>query len=77
MCGCLSHGPHWGPGPQPRHVPGLGIELVTLWFAAHTQKILVLLCSSSAPVHFTFLPQGKKRPKNYTNSKPLHEKLIC
>ena len=21
MCGCLSHVPHWGPGPQPRHVP--------------------------------------------------------
>ena len=21
MCGCLSHGPHQGPGLQPRHVP--------------------------------------------------------
>ena len=21
MCGCLSSAPHWGPGPQPRHVP--------------------------------------------------------
>ena len=21
MCGCLSRGPHWGPGLQPRHVP--------------------------------------------------------
>ena len=21
VCGCLSHAPHWGPGPQPRHVP--------------------------------------------------------
>ena len=20
-CGCLSHTPSWGPGPQPRHVP--------------------------------------------------------
>ena len=20
-CGCLSHAPYWGPGPQPRHVP--------------------------------------------------------
>ena len=28
----LTH-PHWGPGPQPRHVPWLGIELVILWFA--------------------------------------------
>ena len=33
MCGCLSHTFHWGPGPQPRHVPWLGIEPVTLWFA--------------------------------------------
>ena len=29
---CLSHAPTWGPGPQPRNVPWLGIELVTLWF---------------------------------------------
>ena len=32
MCGCLSCGPYWGPGLQPRHVPWLGIEPVTLWF---------------------------------------------
>ena len=38
MCGCLSHGPHCGPGPQPRHVPWLGIEPVTLWFAALAQS---------------------------------------
>ena len=25
--------PYLGPGPQPRHVPQLGIELATLWFA--------------------------------------------
>ena len=25
-------GPHQGPGPQPRQVPWLGIEPVTLWF---------------------------------------------
>ena len=28
----LSHGPNWGPGPQPRHVPWLGIVPVTLQF---------------------------------------------
>ena len=33
MCGCLSHAPYWGPGPQPRHVPWLEIEPVTLWCA--------------------------------------------
>ena len=32
MCGCLWSTPYWGPGLQPRHVPWLGIELVTLWF---------------------------------------------
>ena len=37
MCGCLSGGAHWGPGPQPRHVPWLGIELATLWFPACVQ----------------------------------------
>ena len=29
---CLSHNPNWGPGPQPRHVPWLGIEPVTFLF---------------------------------------------
>ena len=38
MCGRLSHGPHWGPGPQPGHVPQLGIEPATLWFAACAQS---------------------------------------
>ena len=33
MSGCLSCAPYWGPGPQPRHVPWLGIKLVTLRFA--------------------------------------------
>ena len=37
MCGCLLCTPYlctlyWGPGPQPRHVPWLGVEPVTLWF---------------------------------------------
>ena len=30
---CLLYAPNWGPGLQPWHVPLLGIELVTLWFA--------------------------------------------
>ena len=38
MCGYLLHVPHWGPGPLPRHVPWLGIELATLWFTACTQS---------------------------------------
>ena len=30
---CLWHAHNCEHGPQPRHVPWLGIELVTLWFA--------------------------------------------
>ena len=30
MSGCLSSAPYWVPGPQPRHVPWLGIQLATL-----------------------------------------------
>ena len=29
MCGCLLRAPYWGPGLKPRHVPWLGIELVS------------------------------------------------
>ena len=32
MCGCLSHIPYWGPGPQPGYVPWLGIKPGNLWF---------------------------------------------
>ena len=30
--------PHWGPGPQPRHVPWLGIEPATPGFIAQAQS---------------------------------------
>ena len=33
VCGCLSPAPYWGPGPKPRHMPWLGIQTATLWFA--------------------------------------------
>ena len=33
ICGCLLCVPYWGPGLQPRHVPWLGMELVTFCFA--------------------------------------------
>ena len=32
MCGCLLCAPDWGPGGQPRHVGGAGMEPGTLWF---------------------------------------------
>ena len=33
ICGCLSCATYRRPGLQPRHVPWLGIEPETLWFA--------------------------------------------
>ena len=30
--------PHWGSGPQPRHVPWLGIKPTIFWFAACAQS---------------------------------------
>ena len=33
MCGCLLCTPNWRRGLQPRNVPWLGMEPVTLWFA--------------------------------------------
>ena len=30
--GCLLHTPNWGPGPQSRHVPQLGIKSATFRF---------------------------------------------
>ena len=33
MGGCFSHAPWWELGPQPRHVPWLGIKSATFWFA--------------------------------------------
>ena len=38
MCGCPSHAPYWGPGPQPRHVPCLGIEPEALSPLSHTSQ---------------------------------------
>ena len=39
LVSCLLHNPNWGPGPQPRRVPWLGIELVTFlvtgWHLIH------------------------------------------
>ena len=33
QCVVASHAPPTGPGLQPRHVPRLGFEPATLWFA--------------------------------------------
>ena len=38
VCGCVSLGPHWRPGLQPRHLPWLGGEPETLWFTDHAHS---------------------------------------
>ena len=68
MCGCLSSAPYWGPGLQPRHVPWLGIELATLWFAGQLSihyatpvKVLnILYCSKLLQnEHLNFIQKVK------------------
>ena len=55
MCGCLLHTPNWGPGPQPRHVPWLGIEPVTLWLAG--QHSIHWATPARAKTILKFLPK--------------------
>ena len=58
MCGCHSCTPYWGPGPQPRNVPWLGIELATLWFTGcHSVHQ-----ATPARAEYTFLKQKVKQP---------------
>ena len=51
LCGCLSHAPHRGPGPQPRHAPWLGIEPATLWFPG--QHSIHWATPARVPPHFS------------------------
>ena len=41
----------WGPGPRPRHVAWLGIELATVWFAVRCSPHW----ATPARAHFTFI----------------------
>ena len=63
LWGCLLPACDWGPGPQPRHVPWLGIKLVTFWFSGQSYihwatrpGLLVYIlstCCSHSPDHFS------------------------
>ena len=69
VCGCLSNTPHWGPGLQPRHVPWLGIEPVTLWFTGQHS------------VHWATRARAISVLENGNNTKPLQlsdtEMMCC
>ena len=75
MCGCLFRAPHWGPGPQPRHVPWLGIEPATLWFTG--QHSVHWATSARAMIniltHWFILALGTK----FINIKPSTIGLEC
>ena len=68
---CLLHAPNWGPGPQPRHVPWLGIEPANCQFTGQrsmywaTQPCLSFF--SLHPRTFCFsllLERGREREKH-------------
>ena len=56
MCCCLLCAPYWGPGLQPRHVPWLGIEPVTLWFA---DQYSIYWATPARAKMCRILPQGR------------------
>ena len=58
MCGCLSCVPHWGPSPQPRHVPCLGIEQQPFGLQANAQ---------STPARVMIFLKGKCNMYTHTN----------
>ena len=60
LIGCLSHTPKWGPDPQPRRVPWLGIKPMTFRFTGSTQ--------STEP--------HQPRQESYFSKKALNELLL-
>ena len=77
MRGWLSLAPYWGPGLQPRHVPWLGTELVTLWLEG--QYHWATPARAPSPLHsfpHNLLPSG-----NHQNTLHIHDYvsvlLVC
>ena len=60
LISCLLHIPNWGPGPQPRHVPWLGIKPVTLWFTG--QHSIHWATPAKAVVIFNSSPRKFAQP---------------
>ena len=71
MCGCFLHVPlSWGPGLQPRHVPWLGIEPVTFWFAGQHS------IHWATPTRASFMFFKHYLPPNYKSFRP-QKTWIC
>ena len=83
MCGCLSHAPYWGPGPQPRHVFWLGIDMATLWFtgqhsihwATPARAVTIFLFNPCASSLIYFLHYIHPSPNLYNY--PLLHTVLC
>ena len=71
VCGCLSCTPCWGPGPQSRHVPWLGIEPAILWFTGRHSIYWVI--PARAKSHFF----KDKAPCNLLNGEKVALLLMC
>ena len=56
-CGCFPLGPHWGPDPQPWHVPWLGIKPVTLWFIGLNSVHWATSARAAWPLFITFIKE--------------------
>ena len=80
MCGCLLSAPYWGPGLHPRHVPWLGIKLVTLRFTSPRS----IHWATPARANFSFLKnillfldrgrEGERRGEEHWCAREI---LIC
>ena len=71
MCGCLLCAPYWGPGPQPRHVPWLGIQSATLCFAVW--RSIHWATPARAPKYYF----SNCIPQIISNKKFLAQKHMC
>ena len=67
--------PLWGPGLKPKHVPWLGIEPVTLWFAGQHSIHWATPARAQLPCRFKIVHKKKKvedmRKNLNTNKNPL------
>ena len=64
MCGCLSCAPYWGPGLQPRNVPGLVIQSAIPWLAGHSVHWATLARVFFKDFLFIFREKGREGERN-------------
>ena len=62
--------PNWGPGPQPRHVPWLGIQPANLWFTGQHS----IHWATQARAIYLFLERGKRKEKERERNIDVREK---